>query len=56
MRKKDIDFIIIDIMMPVMNGLDDDVKKSMEVGMNIHISKPVEERKLLAAVERVMVG
>lgn len=77
------DFIIMDIMMPVMNGLDatrtiraldradaktvpiiamsanafeDDVKKSMEAGMNIHVSKPVEEKKLLAAVEKVMVG
>lgn len=70
----DYDLILMDVMMPVMNGYDatiairasshplakeipiiaqtanafkEDIKKVKEVGMNAHISKPIEEENLL---------
>ncbi len=70
----DYDLILMDVMMPVMNGYEatekirasshplaatipiiaqtanafqDDIKKVKEVGMNAHISKPIEEENLL---------
>ncbi len=73
--------ILMDIMMPVMNGLDaakairqlgredcrtipiiamsanafdDDLKKSVECGMNGHLSKPVEVDKLYRLLGRVV--
>lgn len=75
------DVILMDIMMPVMNGLeatrairsmeredcrtipiiamsanafDDDLKKSVECGMNGHLSKPVEVDKLYQTLSRVI--
>lgn len=75
------DLILMDIMMPVMNGLeaavairnmeredcrslpiiamsanafDDDLKKSVECGMNGHLSKPVEVDKLYGMLDRVL--
>ena len=75
------DVILMDIMMPVMDGLeaartiramerkdcqtipiiamsanafDDDLKKSVECGMNGHLSKPVEVDKLYQTLNRVL--
>lgn len=75
------DAVLMDIMMPVMNGLeatrtiraldradcrtlpiiamsanafDDDLKKSVECGMNGHLSKPVEVDKLYRVLEQVL--
>lgn len=77
------DVILMDIMMPVMNGLDatrairameredchtipivamsanafdDDLKKSVECGMNGHLSKPVEVDKLYKMLDLVVHG
>ncbi len=77
------DVILMDIMMPVMNGLeaarairsmeredchtipiiamsanafDDDLKKSVECGMNGHLSKPVEVDKLYRTLDEVIRG
>ena len=36
------------------NAFDDDVKKSLESGMNDHLSKPIEMDKLIAALSRVL--
>ena len=75
------DVILMDIMMPVMDGLeatrvirsmerkdcrtipiiamsanafDDDLKKSVECGMNGHLSKPVEVEKLYHILDQVL--
>ena len=75
------DVILMDIMMPVMDGLDatrsirgmeredchrvpivamsanafdDDLKKSVECGMNGHLSKPVEVDKLYRTLDEVI--
>ena len=77
------DVILMDIMMPVMNGLDatrairsmeredchtipivamsanafdDDLKKSVECGMNGHLSKPVDVDKLYQTLDEVIRG
>ena len=77
------DVILMDIMMPVMDGLeaarairsmdredchtvpiiamsanafDDDLKKSVECGMNGHLSKPVEVEKLYQTLDEVIYG
>ena len=36
------------------NAFDEDVKKSLESGMNDHLSKPIEMDKLTAALYRVL--
>lgn len=75
------DIIFMDIMMPIMNGLEaaqairaldrpdaktvlisamsanafsDDVQRSLDAGMDAHISKPVDEKKLLAVTAKLM--
>ncbi len=75
------DFIFMDIMMPVMDGLEatrriramnkadaktipilamtanafqDDVKQSIEAGMNVHLMKPLDEKKLRETIQEVM--
>ena len=75
------DIIFMDVMMPVMNGLDatrkirsmtradaqtipviamtanafqDDVQRSFEVGMNAHITKPLDINKIREAITDVM--
>ena len=75
------DLILMDIMMPVMDGLEaarairalprpdakaipilamsanafsDDICQSLAAGMNEHLSKPIEEGKLLAAMARLL--
>ncbi len=75
------DAILMDVMMPVMNGLDaahairglkradaatvpiiaasanafpDDVQRSLESGMNAHLSKPIERARLAEALSEVM--
>lgn len=75
------DVILMDIMMPVMNGLDaaktirqmaredaaeipifamtanafsEDARKSLEAGMNEHISKPIDAGKLIALIAKYM--
>ena len=77
------DVILMDIMMPVMDGLDatrairamnredcrripivamsanafdDDLKKSVECGMNGHLSKPVEVEKLYKMLKDILSG
>ena len=77
------DVILMDIMMPVMDGLaatrairgmeredchtipiiamsanafDDDLKKSVECGMNGHLSKPVEVDKLYRTLNEILRG
>ena len=69
----DYDVIFMDIMMPVMNGLEaakairrinreipmfamtanaftDDIQKSLEAGMNAHLTKPLQEKEIIKAV------
>ena len=75
------DLILMDIMMPVMDGtaaarairalprpdaqtipilamsanaFSDDIRQSLAAGMNDHLSKPIDERKLLAAMARLL--
>ena len=36
------------------NAFDEDVEASMEAGMNAHISKPVEEKALLTAIQELL--
>ena len=79
----DFDIILMDIMMPVMNGLDaakairkmpradaktvpifamtanafsEDAQKSLEAGMNEHISKPIEGEKVIALIAKYVSG
>lgn len=36
------------------NAFSDDVKRSLSAGMNAHISKPIDENKLISAVEKII--
>ena len=78
-KEGDYDLILMDVMMPVMNGYDatkairesdhplsksipiiaqtanafqEDIKKVKEVGMNAHISKPIDEENLLKVLSQ----
>ena len=48
------DLKILPILAMSANAFDDDVKKSLESGMNDHLSKPIEMDKLIAALSRVL--
>jgi signal transduction histidine kinase/ActR/RegA family two-component response regulator len=71
------DIILMDIRMPLMNGLDatreirkfnkttpiialsanayqEDIKQSIEAGMNIHLSKPIDRENLFTAIEKLL--
>ena len=36
------------------NAFADDIQRSLDAGMNAHISKPVDEKTLLAVVEELL--
>lgn len=36
------------------NAFSDDIRQSLAAGMNDHLSKPIDERKLLAAMARLL--
>ena len=75
------DMILMDVMMPVMNGLEatrriramdrpdaatipivamsanafaDDVQRSLDAGMNEHLTKPIDENRLLATLHHLL--
>ena len=79
----DIDLILMDVMMPVMNGIEattairglersdaktipiialtanafaEDVRQVKEAGMNAHLSKPLEQEKLMTVLEKFCCG
>ena len=48
------DLKVLPILAMSANAFDDDVKKSLESGMNEHLSKPIEMDKLTAALRRAL--
>lgn len=82
-KTDEFDIILMDIMMPVMNGIDatkairagghpqskaipifamtanafsDDIERSLAVGINEHLSKPLDGKKLVEAISRYIYG
>ena len=82
-KTDEFDIILMDIMMPVMNGIDatkairagghpqskaipifamtanafsDDIERSLDVGINEHLSKPLDGKKLVEAISRYIYG
>lgn len=50
-EEKEFDLILMDIMMPVMDGLTA-AKESRKAGMNEHLYKPLDEDKMLNIIKR----
>ena len=46
----------IPIMAMTANAMDEDIKKSMQAGMNAHLTKPIDPKLLYNAVEEALNG
>ena len=47
---------VIPIIALTANAFDDDVQRSMQAGLNAHLSKPVEPDQLFATLESLIVS